>query len=69
MSCIQMPNMCGADATRLIRQLGYKGLIVGVTGNSQQSDIDEFTAAGVDKVMTKPLDIERFMTFVDQYHR
>ena len=64
-----MPNMCGAEATRLIRQLGYKGLIVGVTGNSQQSDIDEFTAAGVDKVMTKPLDIERFMTFVDQYHR
>ena len=61
--------MCGAEATRLIRQLGYKGLIVGVTGNSQQSDIDEFTAAGVDKVMTKPLDIERFMTLVDQYHR
>ena len=62
-----MPNMCGADATRLIRQLGYKGLIVGVTGNSQQSDIDEFTAAGVDKVMTKPLNMEEFMNYVNEH--
>ena len=64
-----MPNMCGADATRLIRQLGYKGLIVGVTGNSQQSDIDEFTAAGVDKVMTKPVNMEQLMGYVCEYQQ
>ena len=62
-----MPNMSGVEASRLIRQLGYTGLIVGVTGNSQQSDIDEFTAAGANKVMTKPLDIEAFMNYVNEH--
>ena len=28
-----MPNMDGPTATRIIRELGYKGLIIGVTGN------------------------------------
>ena len=28
-----MPNMCGVEATKRIRLLGYTGLIVGVTGN------------------------------------
>ena len=28
-----MPNMCGVEATKRIRRLGYTGLIVGVTGN------------------------------------
>ena len=31
----EMPNMSGLSATRLVReQLGYKGLIIGVTGNT-----------------------------------
>ena len=53
-----MPNMDGPTATKKIRELGYKGLIYGVTGLISQEDIDSFMKSGVDKVFIKPLNIE-----------
>ena len=52
-----MPVMNGPDASRHIRQLGYKGVIVGVTGNTMQFDIDTFKSNGVDYVLPKPLNM------------
>ena len=52
-----MPNMNGPEATRKIRELGYEGVIIGVTGNTLQSDIDEFKLHGANDVLPKPLDI------------
>jgi CheY-like chemotaxis protein len=52
-----MPVMNGPEATRRIRQLGYKGMIVGVTGNTMQFDIDTFKSNGVDYVLPKPLNM------------
>jgi CheY-like chemotaxis protein len=52
-----MPNMNGPEATRKIRELGYEGIIIGVTGNTLQSDIDEFKLHGANDVLPKPLDI------------
>jgi CheY-like chemotaxis protein len=37
-----MPNMDGPTATKQIRELGYNGLIFGVTGNALQSDLEFF---------------------------
>ena len=59
-----MPVMDGPTATKELRALGYNGLIVGVTGNSLQVDIDHFLKSGVNEVMLKPLDITKFMTYV-----
>jgi CheY-like chemotaxis protein len=59
-----MPIMDGPTATKELRALGYKGLIVGVTGNSLPADVDFFLQSGVNEVMLKPLDISRFMTCV-----
>eukprot|EP01035_Chromulina_nebulosa_P018459 gene18459-24167_t len=50
-----MPIMNGAESTRLIRDLGYKQLIFGLTGNALNDDVKRMLDAGVDIVLTKPL--------------
>ena len=47
-----MPNMNGLEAAAAMRQLGYKGPIIGVTGLEDSSD---FVAAGADQVLLKPV--------------
>ena len=59
-----MPNMNGPEATRHIRDMGYKGIIIGVTGNTLQSDIDEFKLHGANDVLPKPLDINAMETLL-----
>ena len=41
-----------------IRKLGYKGLIIGVTGNALKVDVDTFMTHGADKVLIKPMNID-----------
>jgi CheY-like chemotaxis protein len=53
-----MPICDGPTATRLIRDLGYKGLILGVTGNALPSDIEHFTSHGADQVLLKPVNYD-----------
>ena len=50
----QMPNMDGPTAISHIRALGYKGRIVGLTGNVVEVDIEKMRTSGADKVLTKP---------------
>ena len=59
-----MPFMGGLQATKKIRELGYKGKIFGVTGNAFQSDIEEFIAHGADEVLVKPLSIDKYAYIV-----
>lgn len=54
-----MPLMNGVEATRRIRKLGYKYLIVGVTGSVMDDEAHEFITAGADMILTKPFDISR----------
>ena len=52
----EMPNMNGPTAARQIReQLGYQGMIIGVTGNALPDDIANFKYHGADDVLVKPL--------------
>jgi CheY-like chemotaxis protein len=51
-----MPVMTGREATRQLRAMGYNGIIVGVTGNVLIEDLEEFSQAGCNEVITKPLD-------------
>ena len=53
----QMPNMDGPTATKIIRSLGFSGLIIGLTGNALPEDIATFRSHGADRVLTKPLDL------------
>lgn len=49
--------MNGCEATRELRSLGYHGVVVGVTGNVLESDIQAFVAHGADAVVTKPVNV------------
>jgi signal transduction histidine kinase/CheY-like chemotaxis protein len=53
-----MPVMDGPTAVKKMREGGYKGLVVGVTGNVNQDEVDHFTSHGADMVMSKPLDLD-----------
>ncbi len=52
----EMPVMDGYEASRAIRAMGFRRTILGVTGNALLSDIQAFTACGVSRVLTKPVD-------------
>lgn len=61
-----MPHMSGPMAVSIIRTLGYTGLIFGVTGNTDSSDIDNFIQKGANRVFSKPLDLNFLSYCVDQ---
>jgi CheY-like chemotaxis protein len=56
----EMPVLDGPDATKVLRDMGCKCLIVGVTGNVLPADIDHFKSKGANTVLAKPLNIEAF---------
>ena len=60
----QMPHMDGPTATHIIREMGYKGPIVGVTGNALPQDIETFIDHGANKVFLKPFDLVDFQQFM-----
>ena len=50
-----MPVLDGFAATRQLRSMGVTIPIVAVTGNALKEDRELFRQAGVDAVLTKPL--------------
>ena len=54
MDCL-MPVMGGNEATRRIREMGFAGAIVSVTGNGLPDDVREIMAAGSNVVLVKPV--------------
>lgn len=50
-----MPVMDGLDSTRRMRAAGYKGAIVGITGDATAEDRALFMRAGADEVLSKPV--------------
>jgi CheY-like chemotaxis protein len=60
----------GIEASKVIRAAGYQHLIIGVTGNSLEDELDEFIAAGADLVIVKPLknqSLEMLLGFVQAH--
>lgn len=59
-----MPFMNGPTATTIIREIGFRGKVFGVTGNAYQADIDDFIMHGVDEVLIKPINKEQYAYMV-----
>ena len=59
-----MPVKDGIEATRDIRNMGYQGVILGVTGDALAEDVELFLQAGADKVVTKPIRTDHFVKLV-----
>lgn len=65
-----MPVMNGVEMTLKLRQIGYPFLIIGLTGNVMDQDMNEFLKAGADYVLMKPLkmkELHHLVTFINQY--
>jgi CheY-like chemotaxis protein len=53
---IQMPEMDGIEATKIIREKGYKSIpIIAMTAETMKGDRQECLAAGMDDYISKPL--------------
>ena len=68
---VQMPEMDGYQATRLIRALpdlqGAKLPIIAMTANVFKSDIEECLAAGMNEHIGKPVDIDKILEILRKY--
>ncbi|WP_143872731.1 hybrid sensor histidine kinase/response regulator [Catenovulum sediminis] len=53
---MQMPVMGGLEAVHLIRQTGFEGIIIALTANVMDAEIDEYIKNGCDTFIAKPID-------------
>lgn len=61
---MQMPVIDGYEATRRLRQSGYTGLIVAVTGHTTSYDRQKCLEVGCNDYVAKPIDREKFLATV-----
>ena len=62
-----MPIMCGPEACAAMRELGYKGLVIGLTGHALAEDIAKYKAHGANSVLKKPIDMAEFFEAMAEY--
>lgn len=60
----QMRMTDGATIIRNIRQLGYKGIVLVVTGDCNKIDSKRLMDAGADEVWEKPLNFSTMQSFL-----
>ena len=63
-----MPVMNGLDSTKGIRQLGYKGPIIGLTTLCFYEDLDLFIKAGLSAILVKPLNMDKVYSIINSEH-
>ena len=63
-----MPVMNGLDSTKAIRQLGYKGPIIGLTTLCFYEDLDLFIKAGLSAILVKPLNMDKVYSIINSEH-
>ncbi len=60
---VQMPEMDGLEATRLIRQKQYQQpIIISMTANAMQDDKDKCIQAGMDAYISKPINLDELVS-------
>jgi CheY-like chemotaxis protein len=66
---VQMPEMDGLEATRLIRrnQGDRKFFIIAMTANAMQGDREECIAAGMDDYISKPISHDDLKNMLEKF--
>jgi CheY-like chemotaxis protein len=54
-----MTTVHGPEAARAMRDMGYTGCIVAVTGNTLQEDVDHYLSCGANLLLGKPLQLDK----------
>ncbi|KAF9607875.1 hypothetical protein IFM89_003579, partial [Coptis chinensis] len=61
---LEMPIMNGAQATKMLREMGVGTKIIGVTAHSKGPEQDAFMEAGLDECHEKPLTLENLINIL-----
>jgi len=64
-----MPQMDGIEATKKIRESGYKGIIVALTANALAGNDEMFAQNGFDGFIPKPIDIKQLNEVLNKFIR
>jgi signal transduction histidine kinase/ActR/RegA family two-component response regulator len=65
---IQMPEMDGLEATRLIRRGdGHQPVIIAMTANATRDDRDECLAEGMNDYISKPVDLDQLVIMLKKW--
>ena len=64
---MQMPNMNGYDATRILREKGFTLPIIALTAYAMKGDEDICRRVGCDASLSKPVDVEKLFKTLQKY--
>jgi CheY-like chemotaxis protein/nitrogen-specific signal transduction histidine kinase/HPt (histidine-containing phosphotransfer) domain-containing protein len=64
-----MPKMDGVEATRELRSLGYKGIILALTANALAGNKEMFMKNGFDGFISKPIDMRELNSVLNEFIR
>lgn len=65
---VEMPEMNGLDATRMLRTcLDVQPVIIALTANTMQGDRDECMQAGMDDYMSKPIEMKELLSQLEKW--
>jgi CheY-like chemotaxis protein len=65
---VQMPEMDGLEATRLLRSLNQRQpVIIAMTANAMQGDREMCLNAGMDDYISKPIKLDEVVVMLEKY--
>lgn len=64
---VEMPELDGLNATRLLRERGIDLPVIGLTGHATPAAAARCTAAGMNDCLVKPIDFEELYDMVERY--
>lgn len=65
---IQMPVLNGTEATRILRQKKYTGIIIACTANNDSSTFEKYKDIGINDILVKPFKREKLLELLDKWN-